>query len=226
MAKGKEVEKLLQARKAGAAGGAGQQATAAPAAVARMETKGDSKNQSVSRIPGGDAEKATFAGPATIGVQARTSSMSAGAAQVSPLSSGDLAFKMAFLSALSTDRAEDCQRHLEAGVDVNMPMGRGWTPLMMVADSERLPWHLTGLLLGQVKPGHGQVKLELDLANADGRTALMIAARRGHANLVELLLELGAKPDLKDAEGNTALNMADEHPRVRLLLQAAAPKID
>jgi ankyrin repeat protein len=41
-----------------------------------------------------------------------------------------------------------------------------------------------------------------------GRTALMIAALEGHADIVDLLLEAGADASLVDAEGSTALSLA------------------
>lgn len=50
-----------------------------------------------------------------------------------------------------------------------------------------------------------------------GRTALMYAAKGGHADSVRLLLQHGANPERKDAEGWTALQYA-RTPEVRRLL--------
>jgi ankyrin repeat protein len=41
-----------------------------------------------------------------------------------------------------------------------------------------------------------------------GRTALMIAAAEGHADVVQLLIEAGAAIDLLDEEGSSALSLA------------------
>ena len=48
----------------------------------------------------------------------------------------------------------------------------------------------------------------LDAQGASDQSALMWASTSGLAGMVEKLLELGAKPDLKDAGGKTALDLA------------------
>jgi ankyrin repeat protein len=48
----------------------------------------------------------------------------------------------------------------------------------------------------------------LDRAGPDGRTPLMLAASAGAAELVGLLLELGADPARRDGEGRTAADLA------------------
>jgi len=48
----------------------------------------------------------------------------------------------------------------------------------------------------------------LDLADNRGRTALMIAAERGHRDIVEALLKDGADPSLKDRDGQSAQALA------------------
>jgi len=62
------------------------------------------------------------------------------------------------------------------------------------------------------KPGH----------NYSNRTAkytdLMVASMNGHADVVKLLLEKGANPDLKDNEGKTAMDYAGD-PDIKNLLQ-------
>lgn len=57
--------------------------------------------------------------------------------------------------------------------------------------------------------------------NADGYTALMMAAAHGHLEVCLLLLEHGADPLLKDNYGRTALDKAIRynHPKVQELLQ-------
>jgi ankyrin repeat protein len=64
-----------------------------------------------------------------------------------------------------------------------------------------------------------------DEADADGRTALMMAAFDGYDDVVALLLEYGATVDLVDTSGRTALMYASSGPfpdTVRVLLENGA----
>ncbi|KAF2790699.1 ankyrin, partial [Melanomma pulvis-pyrius CBS 109.77] len=45
----------------------------------------------------------------------------------------------------------------------------------------------------------------IDSADCTGRTPLIIAAKNGHNDLVELLLKCGADHTLRDSSGRTAL---------------------
>ena len=47
-----------------------------------------------------------------------------------------------------------------------------------------------------------------DIANQDGRTALMEAVIAQRADLVRSLLDAGAAPDVRDRQGKTAMEMA------------------
>lgn len=51
-------------------------------------------------------------------------------------------------------------------------------------------------------------RTDLDIQDARGRTALMIAAEKGYKEIVETLREIGAKMTLKDKKGRTALDLA------------------
>lgn len=63
--------------------------------------------------------------------------------------------------------------------------------------------------LASVLVKHKQIKL--DLANPhDGKTALMLAAEKGHSKIVELLVQCGANIYKKDHQGKTALMLAQE----------------
>ncbi|KAI0796309.1 hypothetical protein BC629DRAFT_1286622 [Irpex lacteus] len=62
----------------------------------------------------------------------------------------------------------------------------------------------------------------LDWANADGKTALHMAAERGNEELVRMLCSLNADYDLADNEGNTPLHYASAWghiPIVQLLIE-------
>ena len=48
----------------------------------------------------------------------------------------------------------------------------------------------------------------MDVADQSGKTALMIAAEKGHLEIVSALTSAGANVDVADQVGNTALNLA------------------
>lgn len=78
----------------------------------------------------------------------------------------------------------------------------GWTPLSLAAANGHLD--CVRLLLTQKS-------IDIDTVDNEGRTALIHAARRGRANVVQALLSFGlTRPDitLRDAEGRTALSHA------------------
>ena len=50
--------------------------------------------------------------------------------------------------------------------------------------------------------------VSVDAVDVEGRTALFFAAANGHLEIVELLLEKEADPDIANAQGNTALHWA------------------
>ena len=66
-----------------------------------------------------------------------------------------------------------------------------------------------------------------DLANADGRSSLMLASRSGHTEIVQLLLEARADKDFTDNRGITGLMLACQQGHVEvvsLLLESGANK--
>lgn len=69
---------------------------------------------------------------------------------------------------------------------------------------------------------------DVDGLDANGQTALMVAAQHGEAECVRLLLEAGANRTLKDRSGKTALDYAQSHakiwrkPRFKFLARGAA----
>jgi quinoprotein dehydrogenase-associated probable ABC transporter substrate-binding protein len=118
--------------------------------------------------------------------------------------------------AIAEAKFEVAKVLLEAGADINTAAGpEGLTPLMIAAS--------------QVSPGEGAVFLPgstrpIDIARAliaagadvnaqskEGVTALMIAAARNVAPMIGLLIQSGARPDLRSAQGKTAADIAEQN---------------
>lgn len=51
----------------------------------------------------------------------------------------------------------------------------------------------------------------MDARTSSGKTALMWACQNGHREIVDLLLNMGAKWKMKDDDGLTALTIASEN---------------
>jgi uncharacterized protein len=67
--------------------------------------------------------------------------------------------------------------------------------------------------------------VQLDAADAEGRTALQLASFDGHTDVVRMLLASNSVVDHRDEVGRTALMYAasgSNHEKVRVLLQAGA----
>lgn len=50
-----------------------------------------------------------------------------------------------------------------------------------------------------------------------GQTALMLAVSHGRLDMVKLLLEAGADPNIQDTDGSTALMCAAEHGHIDIV---------
>ena len=75
-------------------------------------------------------------------------------------------------------------------------------------------------------PRGRRTRRKLDVQDSVGATPLMLAAQNGHADVVEILLELGASANILDEEERTALHHAAKNGEgavVNALLDAGAP---
>ena len=92
------------------------------------------------------------------------------------------------------------QRLMDKGADVNKT---GWTPLHYAASGGSVP------LLKLLIKNHAYI----DAESPNGTTPLMMAAMYGTGVAVELLLQEGADPRLKNQQGLTALEFAQRAER-------------
>jgi len=110
--------------------------------------------------------------------------------------------------ATQAGRTEAAKLLLEAGANINCRDDRGQTPLHRMLDnrvrvSSRYPPSKDMAELLLVKGA------DVNLKDKDGRTPLHLAAESADADIVELLLDKGAKVDEKnDESGATALHLA------------------
>jgi quinoprotein dehydrogenase-associated probable ABC transporter substrate-binding protein len=103
---------------------------------------------------------------------------------------------------------------IDAGANVNTPASRyRLTPLMVVASE--LPPEADSLV--RILQVHGpmdvarallQRKAKVNAVDADGVTALMIAAAHDNSPMIALLIQAGANPHMRSAAGDTAREIA------------------
>ena len=92
---------------------------------------------------------------------------------------------------------------VEAGMDPNGPQ-----------DPQSIPPIIMAAFRGNVKLVEyllAQPKIEVDKRDIDGQTALLVAAKKGNARIVDLLLEAGADPTLKNERGETPEDKAQQN---------------
>lgn len=119
----------------------------------------------------------------------------------------DATGKTAMVYAAAKGFADVVALLLDAGAEIDGRYGNRLTALMWAAGHSN-----------EVPVGEGLETVELllslgagfDLTDDRGRTALMIAAERGHAEIVASLLAAGADPSARDKEGQSALDLASD----------------
>ncbi|NDJ52905.1 MAG: hypothetical protein GYB68_07470 [Chloroflexi bacterium] len=100
---------------------------------------------------------------------------------------------------------------LDQGADPNVMNENGETALMIAVEKQP---HLVPLLLAR--------QADPDRQGHKGETALMMAVEKGNPDSVRALLAAGAKLDIKNDAGDTALDMAAYRPETLILVEEAA----
>jgi ankyrin repeat protein len=106
--------------------------------------------------------------------------------------------------AAAMNNARDAELLLSSGAVPGMCNRFGQTPLHFAAIGGRDSEEREGVVRLLVRRGAA-----LDARDADGHTALHVAAMFGHRRVGALLVRLGADPDAPDADGKTAAALAD-----------------
>lgn len=69
-------------------------------------------------------------------------------------------------------------------------------------------------------------RVNVNAMNNQGSTALMIAVKQGYENIIEILLEAGAKLEITDKNGKTALELeVDRHKSIVNLLLGKSSQV-
>lgn len=116
--------------------------------------------------------------------------------------------------ALAEQKYEAAKALMEGGADVShAASGQGLTPLMIVA-AQTGPAEGSIFLPGSARPTDVAKALvdkgaDIDAQSDNGMTALMIAASNNSAPMIGLLIDAGADPAIKNAQGQTAEEVAD-----------------
>jgi ankyrin repeat protein len=118
--------------------------------------------------------------------------------------------------ALADSRYEVAKALIEAGADVSAASGAdGLTPLMVVS-SQAAPAEGSRFVPGSARPTDIATALlsrgaVVNAQAKNGMTALMIAAAHNNAPMIGLLMDGGADPALKNAQGLTATDVAEKN---------------
>ena len=105
----------------------------------------------------------------------------------------------ALLRACRTGQSDSVRFLLQAGADVNIAKPDGNTSLHEAVHGKCS----TGTLQSIIERG-----MDVNALNNRGETALLCACRSAQNESIKLLLEMGADPNIRDAEGCTSLQVA------------------
>jgi uncharacterized protein len=117
-----------------------------------------------------------------------------------------------FLRAALSGDTTTMKLLVSRGADPNLPTLAGTTPLMAAAG---VNWVVAQTYTESLQARYDAVALCLELGadvnatNSMGLTALLGAVNRGSNDIIELLVTHGARVDVKDKEGRTALRWAE-----------------
>lgn len=109
------------------------------------------------------------------------------------------------MHAVARGDAEDVQRHIQAGTDINAPQN-GWTPLQQA--TVRGKTEIAAILL--------ENGAEVDARTGSQKTSLIFSAERNFKELTEVLLKHGADVNAQDNTGWGAMHYAAAKDRVEM----------
>ena len=118
--------------------------------------------------------------------------------------------------AIAESKYEAAKALIEGGADLSVASGaNGLTPLMLIA-GQTGPAEGARFLPGSTRPSDIAKALvergaDVNAQAKNGVTALMVAATHNSAPMIGLLMDAGADPALKNAQGLTASEMAEKN---------------
>ncbi|MCB1774679.1 MAG: ankyrin repeat domain-containing protein [Gammaproteobacteria bacterium] len=124
----------------------------------------------------------------------------------------DICYRTPLMFAAQSGRVDTVRELLAAGARVDLHEKGYYTALMLAAGNGH-----SGIVRLLAEAGAGVDEVEI----THGWTALIWAAKRGHEATVAELLALGARRDMRDGQGRTALDWAllERHPQIVAMLR-------